>query len=53
MATKQRTLANAISFEGKGLHTGMQVQMTVNPAEDNHGISFRRVDLGGARDVTA
>ncbi|MBO7315462.1 MAG: UDP-3-O-[3-hydroxymyristoyl] N-acetylglucosamine deacetylase, partial [Alistipes sp.] len=53
MATKQRTLANAISFEGKGLHTGLQVKMTVNPAEDNHGISFRRVDLDGAPEVPA
>ena len=53
MATKQRTLAAAISFEGKGLHTGLQVKMTVNPAEENHGISFRRVDLEGAPEVPA
>ena len=51
MATKQRTLAAAISFEGKGLHTGLQVKMTVNPAEENHGISFRRVDIEGAPEV--
>ena len=53
MATKQRTLASAISFEGKGLHTGLQVKMTVNPAEDNHGITFRRVDLEGTPEVPA
>ena len=53
MATKQRTLAQAISFEGKGLHTGLQVKMTVNPADDNHGISFRRVDVEGAPEVPA
>ena len=53
MATKQRTLAASISFEGKGLHTGMQVKMTVNPAEDNHGISFRRVDIEGCPEVPA
>ncbi|MBR2428851.1 MAG: bifunctional UDP-3-O-[Alistipes sp.] len=53
MATKQCTLASAISFEGKGLHTGLQVKMTVNPAEDNHGISFRRVDLEDAPEVPA
>ncbi len=53
MATKQRTLASSISFEGKGLHTGLQVKMTVNPAEDNHGITFRRVDLEGAPEVPA
>ena len=53
MATKQRTLAASISFEGKGLHTGLQVKMTVNPAEENHGISFRRVDIEGAPEVPA
>lgn len=53
MATKQRTLASSISFEGKGLHTGLQVTMTVNPAEDNHGITFRRVDLEGTPEVPA
>ncbi len=53
MATKQRTLASAISFEGKGLHTGLQVKMTVNPAEENHGITFRRVDIEGAPEVPA
>ena len=53
MATKQRTIASAISFEGKGLHTGLQVTMIVNPAEENHGISFRRVDLEGAPEVPA
>lgn len=53
MATKQRTLAAAISFEGKGLHTGHQVKMTVLPADDNYGIAFRRVDLEGAPEVPA
>ena len=53
MATKQRTLAAALSFQGKGLHTGLQVTMTVNPAEENHGITFRRVDLEGAPEVPA
>ena len=53
MATKQCTLAAALSFEGKGLHTGLQVKMTVNPAEENHGITFRRVDIEGAPEVPA
>ena len=53
MAIKQRTLAKPISFEGKGLHTGLQVKMTVNPAEDNTGIIFRRVDLEGCPEVPA
>ena len=53
MAIKQRTLAQPISFQGKGLHTGLQVTMTVNPAEDNTGIIFRRVDLEGCPEVPA
>ena len=53
MAIKQCTLASAISFEGKGLHTGLQVKMTVNPADDNYGIVFRRVDLEGTPEVPA
>ena len=53
MAIKQRTLAQPISFEGKGLHTGLQVKMTVNPAEDNTGIVFRRDDLEGCPEVPA
>ena len=53
MATKQRTLAGPISFEGKGLHTGLQVKMIVNPAEENHGITFRRFDIEGSPEVPA
>ena len=53
MAIKQRTLAAPISFEGKGLHTGLQVNMRVCPAEDNTGILFRRVDLEGCPEVPA
>ena len=53
MATKQRTLNAPISFEGKGLHTGLNVRMTVNPAGENHGITFRRVDLEGCPEVPA
>ena len=53
MATKQRTLAAPLSFEGKGLHTGLQVKMTVLPAAENNGIVFRRVDLEGAPEVPA
>ena len=53
MATKQQTLASAISFSGKGLHTGLQVTMTVHPAEENTGIIFRRVDLEEQPEVPA
>ena len=53
MQLKQQTLAGPISFSGKGLHTGVTVNMTVHPATDNHGIVFRRVDLEGTPSVPA
>ena len=53
MQTKQQTLAGPISFSGKGLHTGVTVNMTVHPAADNHGIVFRRVDLKDTPTVPA
>ena len=47
MSTKQQTLKAPISFSGKGLHTGVKVNMTVNPAEAGTGIVFRRTDIEG------
>lgn len=45
---KQRTLAQKIEMTGVGLHSGERVAMTLHPAADNHGIVFRRCDLGEA-----
>ncbi len=45
--SKQQTLKAPITFTGKGLHTGLNVTMTVLPAEPNTGIIFKRVDLEG------
>ncbi len=53
MSTKQRTLKAPITFSGKGLHTGVQVTMTVNPAEAGTGIVFRRVDVEGQPAIPA
>jgi UDP-3-O-[3-hydroxymyristoyl] N-acetylglucosamine deacetylase/3-hydroxyacyl-[acyl-carrier-protein] dehydratase len=47
MAEKQRTLKAPISFKGKGLHTGVEVNMTFQPAPDSHGYIFKRTDLPG------
>jgi UDP-3-O-[3-hydroxymyristoyl] N-acetylglucosamine deacetylase/3-hydroxyacyl-[acyl-carrier-protein] dehydratase len=47
MAEKQKTLKAPITFTGKGLHTGVEVKMTFNPAPDSHGYVFKRVDLPG------
>ncbi len=42
----QQTLKKSYLFEGKGLHTGKVAKMLVNPAPENTGIKFRRIDLG-------
>ena len=46
MTEKQHTLKCKYTFEGKGLHTGRNVTMTLEPAPAGHGIKFKRVDLG-------
>ncbi|MHB8881319.1 MAG: UDP-3-O-acyl-N-acetylglucosamine deacetylase [Thermodesulfovibrionales bacterium] len=40
----QRTIKNAISFEGIGLHTGIHSRVTLNPASRDSGITFIRTD---------
>src|SRR6202000_1479996 len=47
MNAKQRTTTAPVSVSGTGLHTGESVTMTFNPAPENHGFKFRRVDLPG------
>lgn len=53
MAEKQTTLKAPISFSGKGLHTGVEVNMTFKPAPDSHGYIFKRVDLPGQPIINA
>ena len=47
MIEKQKTLSEAVSVSGAGLHTGQEVTLTFRPAPENHGFKFRRVDLPG------
>ena len=42
---KQHTLKDSISISGTGLHTGVLVDMKLNPANPGFGIQFQRVDL--------
>lgn len=42
---KQRTLKNVIRAVGVGLHTGQRINLKLCPAEENNGITFKRVDL--------
>ena len=43
----QKTIKNSISFNGVGLHSGLDVNLKIKPAEPNSGIVFKRVDLTG------
>lgn len=43
----QKTIKEAISLTGVGLHTGKDVTLTFKPAEVNSGLAFKRVDLEG------
>lgn len=44
---KQNTLAGSFTLEGKGLHTGLNIRITFNPAPENHGYKIKRTDLEG------
>ena len=44
---KQKTLKNSFSLSGKGLHTGLDLTVTFNPAPENHGYKIQRTDLEG------
>jgi len=41
----QKTINKNISLKGTGLHTGLNVNLVIKPAEPNTGIIFKRIDL--------
>ena len=41
----QKTIKNNIIFSGVGLHTGLNANLTIKPAEPNTGVIFKRIDL--------
>lgn len=50
---KQRTLKGSFSLCGKGLHTGLNLTVTFNPALENTGYKIQRIDLEGQPVVEA
>jgi UDP-3-O-[3-hydroxymyristoyl] N-acetylglucosamine deacetylase/3-hydroxyacyl-[acyl-carrier-protein] dehydratase len=50
---KQTTLAGRYTFEGKGLHTGVVVKLTICPAAEGYGYKFKRTDLEGEPEIEA
>jgi UDP-3-O-[3-hydroxymyristoyl] N-acetylglucosamine deacetylase len=41
----QKTIKNNVSFSGVALHSGLDVNICIKPAEPNFGIVFKRTDI--------
>ena len=41
----QKTIKNNVSFSGIALHSGLNVNIRIKPANANFGIVFKRIDL--------
>ena len=41
----QKTIKKNINIKGVGLHSGLDVNLTIKPSEANTGIVFKRIDL--------
>lgn len=50
---KQRTIGSSVSLQGKGLHTGLDINITFLPAPSGTGRIIRRVDLEGKPEIPA
>ncbi len=53
MLEKQRTIKEAITLSGVGLHTGNRSNMTFKPAPEDHGVRFKRIDIEGSPEIPA
>jgi UDP-3-O-[3-hydroxymyristoyl] N-acetylglucosamine deacetylase/3-hydroxyacyl-[acyl-carrier-protein] dehydratase len=45
MTGNQKTIKKSVKFTGRGLHTGTEVELTIQPASENYGFQFIRNDL--------
>ncbi len=50
---KQKTLQHAFTLKGKGLHTGIDIELNFQPAPENHGFIIKRIDLEGQPTIPA
>lgn len=51
IAIHQHTLADSVTFTGRGLHTGLKVIMSILPADADTGIVFVRRDVNHSDNV--
>ena len=47
----QKTIESSIHIQGKGLHTGMNGNLYLKPAEPNTGILFKRTDVPSEKSI--
>ncbi|HQC60446.1 MAG TPA: UDP-3-O-acyl-N-acetylglucosamine deacetylase, partial [Bacteroidales bacterium] len=50
---KQKTLKNEVKIEGKGVHIGKNVHLSLKPNTENSGIVFKRVDIENNNTIKA
>lgn len=53
MSHKQKTIKKPVSLTGKGLHSGIDVQISFHPAPEDHGFKFVRTDIEGSPVINA
>lgn len=53
MRKNQQTIKAPLSLSGKGLHTGKDCTITIEPATIGHGIRFQRIDIENAPIIKA
>ncbi|MBN20811.1 MAG: UDP-3-O-[3-hydroxymyristoyl] N-acetylglucosamine deacetylase [Bdellovibrionaceae bacterium] len=53
MKTHQRTIKDAITMRGIGLHSGKNIELRLLPADPGQGVTFVRVDLPGKPEIPA
>ncbi|NDP20225.1 MAG: bifunctional UDP-3-O-[3-hydroxymyristoyl] N-acetylglucosamine deacetylase/3-hydroxyacyl-ACP dehydratase [Paludibacter sp.] len=51
--SNQNTIKQAFTLSGKGLHSGLEINLTFLPAPENHGIKIKRVDLAEQPEMDA
>ncbi len=51
--SKQKTIKEVIELRGVGLHNGIEVNLTIKPADPDSGIIFKRVDLNSSNIIDA
>ena len=50
-SSSEKTLKDAIEFDGVGLHNGKNVNICLKPAEVGSGIKFKRIDIYNSKNI--